>query len=487
MSTQGTVRRKTCPRPYSSTGDSGDKCPHCPRYIPTGGDGVRELQSTEVLTATGPTVPTVPSVPTRPSDSPSQRLSRRATLVSETNFGAGPSQEVFQKMARRRFQDPMPRKEGRWWYLLTWQDELRNGRRTRKRRRIKLAPATMLEREVRKIAAETLRPVNQGLITVGSATTFEEYNEAVYMQTMLPLLAKSSQERYRGVIKNHLKPQFSGMCLREMTPLILQRYLSGLSESSLAYESRDKIRDVLSSILRSAVQYGYLVTNPVEGLRLPRAKRGKLSKPFIRPEQFEILLSVIPEPYATMVYVAVFTGLRVSELIALRWRNVHEDSITVDERCCRGDWGAPKSESSNATIAVNSAVVHRIHLLRALTVEVRAGNATRKYRVVKADGPDDLVFQSLVKGGPMRDNNILTRVIKPVARKVGLDFVNWRCLRRSHATWLKLVGADVKDAQAQMRHSRASTTMDIYQQFVPESQRKAVDRLTGLVGSGMVN
>lgn len=417
----------------------------------------------------------------------SQRHCGGDNLLTETNFGAGPSQEVFEKMARRRFQDPTPRKEGRWWYILTWQDELRNGRRTRKRRRIKLAPATMLEREARKIAAETLRPVNQGLITVGSATTFEEYIEAVYITTMFPLLAKSSQERYQGVIKNHLKPQFGGMCLRDMTPLVLQRYLSGLSESSLAYESRDKIRDVLSSILRSAVQYGFLVTNPVEGLRLARAKRGKLSKPFIRPEQLGMLLEVIPEPYATMVYVAVFTGLRVSELVALRWRNVHEDSITIDERCCRGDWGAPKSESSNATIAVNAAVIQRMNALRPMTVEVKAGSATRKYRVVKADGPDDLVFQSLVKGGPMRDNNILTRVIKPAARKVGLDFVNWRCLRRSHATWLKLVGADVKDAQAQMRHSRASTTMDIYQQFVPESQRKAVDQLTGLMGSSMVN
>src|SRR5690242_9486214 len=298
----------------------------------------------------------------------SQKLSGRDTLSHETNFVAGPSQEVFEKMARRRFQDPKPRKEGRWWYILTWQDEARNGKRTRKRRRIKLAPATMPEREVRKIASELLRPINQGLITVGSATTFEEYMEAVYIPTELPLLAKSSQERYRGVIKNYLRPQFGGMCLRDMTPLVIQRYLSGLSESSLEFESKDKIRDVLSSILRSAVQYGYLVTNPVEGLRLPRAKRGKLSKPYIRPEQLSLLLSATPEPYATMVYVAVFTGLRISELVALRWRNVHENSITIDERCCRGDWGAPKSECSNATIAVNSEVVARINSLRALTV-----------------------------------------------------------------------------------------------------------------------
>jgi integrase len=41
--------------------------------------------------------------------------------------------------------------------------------------------------------------------------------------------------------------------------------------------------------------------------------------------------------------------------------------------------------------------------------------------------------------------------------------------------WLKMAGADVKDAQAQMRHSRASTTLDIYEQFVPESQHRVID------------
>jgi len=62
-----------------------------------------------------------------------------------------------------------------------------------------------------------------------------------------------------------------------------------------------------------------------------------------------------------------------------------------------------------------------------------------------------------------------------------LPGVNWRSLRTSHATWLKMAGADVKKAQAQMRHSPSSTTLDIYQQFVPESQQRAVDRFSRLV------
>jgi integrase len=182
-----------------------------------------------------------------------------------------------------------------------------------------------------------------------------------------------------------------------------------------------------------------------------------------------------------MLYVAIYTGLRVSELAGLRWNDIGLNSITVDERFCRGDWGAPKSEASNATIGVNRCVTDRIHRLKQLTVEVKAGRAIRKYKVVKSDGPDDLVFQGVRSGGPLRDNNILVRFIKPAARTLGLPWVNWRSLRTSHATWLKMAGADVKDAQAQMRHSRSSTTLDIYQQFVPESQQRVVEKLSGLV------
>ena len=153
-----------------------------------------------------------------------------------------------------------------------------------------------------------------------------------------------------------------------------------------------------------------------------------------------------------------------------------EVGFVVTFRCPPIAAAKPLIEASNATIGVNSCVLDRIHRLKGLTVEVRAGNAIRKYKVVKSDGPDDLVFQGVQSGGPLRDNNILVRFIKPAARSMELPWVNWRSLRTSHATWLKMAGADVKDAQAQMRHSRSSTTLDICQQFVPESQQRAVDR-----------
>lgn len=411
-------------------------------------------------------------------------LPAHAIVLAGTHLG-GPCKGAYEHMARRRFQAPKPEKRGRWWTLLYWQDEVINGRSLRKRKRVKLAPATMLEREVQKIAAEHLRPMNQGLVTIGSASNMAEFVEGIYIPVVLSKMAQSTQDRYEGIINNYLVPHFGDLCLREITTLSVDRYLATLGKSDLSHESIDKIRDVLSSILQSAIRYELLVKNPAAGAVLPKPKSGKRSKPYITPAQFKALIELIREPYATMVYVAVYTGLRVSELVALKWADVHADSITVDERYCRGDWGCPKSEASNATVAVNRSVIERIESLKSLTVCVKAGRATRRYPAVKGSGPDDLVFPSLVGGKPMRDNNVLIRHIKPAARSLGIPWVNWLVLRRSFATWLKLAGADVKDAQALMRHSRASTTLDIYQQFVPESQRRVVERLTGL--SGLVN
>jgi integrase len=410
----------------------------------------------------------------------------RGIVAAEANFGK-PSRGELETMARRRFQSPVPKREGNWWYVLYWVDTFSDGNSTRKRTRHKLAPGDIPEREAKKMAAEFLRPMNQGLVPIGSATKFEEYVENVYQSTKLPLLAKSTRERYEGVVKNYLLPAFGSKCLRDLTPLTLQQYFSGMTGSALSYESRDKIRDVVSSILGSAVTYGVLVKNPVEGVKLPPGKKGNRIKPYIDPAKFLALLALIPEPYATMVYVAVYTGLRASELIGLKWKNVHADSITVEERYCRGEWGAPKSEASNATIAVNCSVIERIHWLKTVTIEIKAGSAVRRYAAVKATGPEDIVFASVAKGVPMRDNNILCRFIKPAGRKLGMGWVNWQVLRRSHATWLKLAGADVKDAQAQMRHSRVTTTLEIYQQFVPESQRRVVNKLSELTGIGLVN
>jgi integrase len=375
--------------------------------------------------------------------------------------------------ARRRFQSPKPFKEGRFWWLRVWDT---NPTGSRKRQRLKLAPAEMPMRQVQKIAEERLHPLNQGLVLTGSAMAFNDFVTNLYDKTYLPLLSSSTQDSYNGVISKYLKPKFSRVSLRDLTRLTVQKYFSSMA-GTVPYPTISKIRDTLSSILRSAVDTEYLIKNPLDGLRLPLDKRPRQPKATITPEQFHALIELVPEPYASMLFVSVWTGLRVSELIGLKWRCIHDDSITIEERFCRGDWATPKTSASAATIGVASQVIARINRLKSMTVEVRAGRAVRKHKLVKSSEPNDLVFQSVLAGKPMNDQNVLRRHIKPAAKKLGLR-VNWRCLRTSHATWLVQAGADPKSVQGQMRHSRISTTMEIYAQIVPLAQRRALEQLS---------
>ena len=145
---------------------------------------------------------------------------------------------------------------------------------------------------------------------------------------------------------------------------------------------------------------------------MPPDRRGKRrSKPYVTPQQFDEILNQMSEPYASMVYVEVFTGLRVSEIIGLRWNDLRSEehidaegvkrmryTISIDERFCRGYWGAPKSEASNATIGINECVYDRIQRLRRLMVEVRAGRAVRRYKVVKSHSPEDRCSSRLGRG-----------------------------------------------------------------------------------------
>ena len=132
------------------------------------------------------------------------------------------NQKGIYELARKRFQNPSIRKRGAWWVIDVRIDTLEGGNYKRKKTTVRLAPATMNQREAQKVANEYLRPMNQGLETVGSATNFSRYVQHTYQGVVLPLMASSTQQRTTGIVKNYLLPAFGDKCLRDLTPITLQ-------------------------------------------------------------------------------------------------------------------------------------------------------------------------------------------------------------------------------------------------------------------------
>ena len=188
------------------------------------------------------------------------------------------------------------------------------------------------------------------------------------------------------------------------------------------------------------------------------------------PELVGRLLSVLREPFRTMVLLAVLTGLRVGEILALRWQDLDlaGGDLRVVQAVYRGCLGSPKTKGSRRTIPLPQVVT-----LALRNLAPRAPGST----------PEGLVFPSR-KGTILNDTNLLLQVLKPAGMLIGAPWISWHTFRRTHATLLQLAGGSAKDAQAQLGHSQITTTLGIYTIPVPAHQREAVEKPAQLVTKG---
>jgi len=153
----------------------------------------------------------------------------------------------------------------------------------------------------------------------------------------------------------------------------------------------------------------------------------------------------------------------VGEILGLRWKDLDFGSgqLRVEQACYRGRVGSPKTQGSKRCLPLPLALV----------------DCLVQYRVqgIRSE-PDDLLFQT-ANGNAMSDTNLLHRHLKPAGQQIGATWLNWHTLRRTHATLLQMAGGSLKDAQAQLGHSKLSTTLELYTLPIPSQQRAAVEKL----------
>jgi len=188
-------------------------------------------------------------------------------------------------------------------------------------------------------------------------------------------------------------------------------------------------------------------------------------------EEIGKLLSELREPWRTAVYVAVTTGLRVSELLALKWADVN--FVAGDIRLARGVVrqfiGNMKSEASRKPVPM----------------DVGLADVLARWREIAPYNQEaDYIFASPDMHGqqPYWPNAAMENHIRPATQRAGISKrVTWHVFRHTFGTMVNSEGADVATTQALMRHANASITMDKYVQAVTPAKRNAQSRIVKML------
>ena len=272
--------------------------------------------------------------------------------------------------------------------------------------------------------------------------------------------AYSTCHVYGSYIRTHVLRKWGELPLTSVKPVAVENWLAGLP---LAEGSRAKIRNVMSAIFQHALRYEWTSTNPISLVR-QSAKREHIPE-ILDVDEIKSLLSELrgfPVAFVA-VFVAAVTGLRVSELLALKWEDISFTAMEI--HLSRGivhqHIGEMKTETSKKPLPLGAGLAEVFMDWRAQT---------------RFNQPGDWIFASSEKQGkqPYWPDSLMRKVIRPAAVRAGITKrLGWHTFRHSYATLLKANGEDVKTVQECLRHSTSKVTLDAYTQGIMDVERAA--------------
>ncbi len=348
------------------------------------------------------------------------------------------------------------------WYGRYREPVFENGHWKRVLRNVRLGTTTELstDNDALTALARILQRVQPGSRSEAFYSA-REFVEREWMPRMLPTLKASTQSSYRTNLNRYVLPWLGEMRLRDLRKGDIQAWLSALSESGLSRQTVKNIWSALSSVLRTAVDWGYIKDNPAHGVRFP-ARQPKAAVFLPTPEQIAQILRQLPEPSYTLILLLVGTGLRVGEATGLRWEDIDRDrkTLTVRRDIWHGQVNSPKYAASERVIPLGPILAEHLQ--------------------GKLNGAGSWIFEG-DSGKPLDPRNLAKRQLHPVLDRLGIPRFSWHRLRKLHSTYLGDLSVSPRILQAQLGHADAAITLNVYTQIIPESQRRTIENLEGLL------
>jgi integrase len=354
--------------------------------------------------------------------------------------------------------------------------------------------ATATIRGTRKDAERELRRLLRTLDT-GEHVDPTRMTVGMWLETWLDTvgteISPKSHERYTEIVQNHLIPAFGALPISKLTKTHIRTSYAlwakggrldgkpgGLSPLTRRYFHR-----LIRMALTRAVEDDIIARNPTDiyRKRLPKIEKKQITT-LSAAQSVELLGALAGSGLFGIVLLALATGMRRGEILALRWKNVHLErhKLSVVESLEQTKSGLRfKSTKTNKerAIALPSFAVEKLR-------DLKRQQAAQLLALGVSQTADTLVCSNS-EGQPRKPRSVTHAFAREVARLPGIPRIRFHDLRHTHATQLLVAGVHPKIVQERLGHSTISITLDIYSHVVETIQEGAALRLDEEIGSAI--
>lgn len=333
------------------------------------------------------------------------------------------------------------------------------------------------KKDAEKRLGELLHQIDNGTFLKPGKTTLGEFLDR-WIKDYQPNLSPRGFERYEGIIRKRLIPSLGGIALTQLRPEHIQRHYTARLKDGLSAKTVNFDHSVLHVALQTALEWGLIARNPADAVNPPRVHR-KDMQIWGSDEINRFLDAAKNSPYYQFYYLALYTGMRRSELLALRWQDI--DFLYCQIYVSRGVhrlrdgsyiFTEPKSEKSRRTIALSPSVI-----LMLTEYQEKREKEHEMLGIPLSD--NDLVFHRL-DGRPLRPNTV-THAWNVLAARAGIKVIRLHDARHSHASMMLKDGIHPKIVQERLGHSSIGMTLDTYSHVAPGLQQAAAERFDNLL------
>ena len=286
-------------------------------------------------------------------------------------------------------------------------------------------------------------------------------------------LGQATQDRYRGIIQNHLVPALGHIELKRLNPTHVQSLQNNLLDNGMDPKGVNLVRTVLSGAMKHALSLELILRNPVSAAKAPpEPDREVQPPPMDAVNRMLELAKQLGDWLHPALYLLVYTGIRRGELLALLWDAVdlEKSEIRITSSLGRRSNGLhlskPKTAHGTRTVSLDASTVDvlRRHKERQDIEKAELGHAYDDNGIVFADPLGQWL-------NPMK----LTRRVQSLGKKVGHPEAKPHNLRHFHGSVTVEQGTNPAVVPQRLGHANPTITMKIYAHALPGWQRQAAD------------